>query len=83
MSPAPPPWAPFCPSPSSGLRAPGGDHLTLTLCPHCGKTTEGEAADKGNYLLVACQWCHIILGVVPKYQQLVTFKDRPKDDGQD
>jgi len=54
--------------------------MVITLCPHCGKSTEGVVHDKGHFLLVSCEWCKVILGVLPKYSQLVTFKDKGGDE---
>ena len=50
----------------------------MPVCPHCGKVTEGEAQDKEIYLLVVCEECSTILGVLPKYFQKCTWKHTPK-----
>ncbi len=50
--------------------------MTYTLCPHCGKHTEGTVADRGTFLFVVCDECDTILGTIPKYFQKVTWKAR-------
>jgi len=49
------------------------------VCPHCGKVTEGELHDKDIYVLVVCEECQTILGVLPKYLQKCTWKRPPED----
>lgn len=52
----------------------------MPVCPHCGKVTEGEIHDKEIYLLVVCEECFTILGVLPKYFQKCTWKAQPKSE---
>lgn len=51
--------------------------MSTPVCPHCGKVTDGEAQDKEIYLLVVCEECGTILGVLPKYFQKCTWKHTP------
>jgi len=51
-----------------------------SICPHCGKTTEGETRDKGVYIFVVCTNCDTILATLPKFYQKVTWKS-PRDHG--
>jgi hypothetical protein len=51
--------------------------MSLPICPHCGKVTEGEVQDKDSFLIVICEECHTILGVLPKYFQKCTWKRTP------
>lgn len=46
----------------------------ISLCPHCKRSTEGLALDKGLYILVICDDCDVILGVLPKFYQKCTWK---------
>jgi hypothetical protein len=48
--------------------------MSYNICPHCTKHTDGELRDKGTYMLVVCDKCDTILGVIPKYYQKVTWK---------
>ena len=52
--------------------------MQMPVCPHCGKVTEGEVQDKEVYLVVVCEECFTILGVLPKYFQKCTWKHTPK-----
>jgi hypothetical protein len=52
--------------------------MQMPVCPHCGKVTEGEVQDKEVYLIVVCEECYTILGVLPKYFQKCTWKHTPK-----
>lgn len=52
--------------------------MTMPVCPHCGKVTEGEVQDKEIYLVVICEECNTILGVLPKYFQKCTWKQTTK-----
>ncbi len=52
----------------------------MPVCPHCGKVTEGEVQDKEVYLVVICEECSTILGVLPKYFQKCTWKHTPKSE---
>jgi hypothetical protein len=52
--------------------------MTTPVCPHCGKVTDGEVQDKEIYLVVICEECSTILGVLPKYFQKCTWKHTPK-----
>ncbi len=52
--------------------------MTTPVCPHCGKVTDGEVQDKEIYLVVICEECNTILGVLPKYFQKCTWKHTPK-----
>ena len=54
--------------------------MPLPICPHCGKVTEGEVQDKEIYLMVICEECYTILGVLPKYFQKCTWKNTPKSE---
>ncbi len=54
--------------------------MQMPVCPHCGKVTEGEVQDKEVYLVVVCEECYTILGVLPKYFQKCTWKHTPKFD---
>jgi len=49
------------------------------VCPRCGKVTEGELHDKDIYILVVCEECQTILGVLPKYFQKCTWKRPPEE----
>ena len=53
------------------------------VCPHCGKVTEGEVQDKEIFLMVICEECSTILGVLPKYFQKCTWKHTPKGEDLD
>lgn len=44
------------------------------ICPHCGKITLGIAKERNLYILVVCDKCEVILGVLPKYYQKCTWK---------
>jgi hypothetical protein len=48
------------------------------VCPHCGKVTDGEVQDKEIFLMVVCEECSTILGVLPKYFQKCTWKRQPQ-----
>lgn len=48
--------------------------VVQSLCPRCGKHTDGEMLDHDLYILVVCEMCEVILGVVPKYYQKATWK---------
>jgi len=50
--------------------------MPKAICPHCGKTTHGSPRDEELYILVVCDQCETILGVIPKYYQKVTWKRR-------
>lgn len=52
----------------------------MPVCPHCGKVTDGEVQDKEVYLVVVCEECYTILGVLPKYFQKCTWKHQPKSE---
>jgi len=52
--------------------------MQMPVCPHCGKVTEGEVQDKEVYLVVVCEECYTILGILPKYFQKCTWKHTPK-----
>ena len=52
----------------------------MPVCPHCGKVTEGEVQDKEIYLMVICEECSTILGVLPKYFQKCTWKHTPRSE---
>ncbi|MEM2899931.1 MAG: hypothetical protein QXT63_03995 [Thermoplasmata archaeon] len=49
-------------------------------CPGCKKACKGEVRDRGEFILVICEFCGYILGVLPKYVQLCNWKlqDEPK-----
>jgi hypothetical protein len=42
--------------------------------------TEGEVQDKDIFLVVICEECSTILGVLPKYFQKCTWKRQPKSE---
>jgi hypothetical protein len=54
--------------------------MSIPVCPHCGKVTEGEVQDKEIFLMVVCEECSTILGVLPKYFQKCTWKHTPKSE---
>ena len=52
--------------------------MAQPICPHCGKVYEGEVIDKDIYVLVICDECQTILGVLPKFFQKCTWKRQPE-----
>jgi hypothetical protein len=54
--------------------------MAQPVCPHCGKVTDGEVQDKEVYLVVVCEECSTILGVLPKYFQKCSWKHQPKSE---
>jgi hypothetical protein len=52
--------------------------MAQPICPHCGKVFEGEVLDKEIYLVVICDECQTILGVLPKFFQKCTWKRQPE-----
>lgn len=54
--------------------------VVQSLCPRCGKHTDGEMLDHDLYFLVVCEMCEVILAVIPKYYQKATWKAaRPRE----
>ncbi|MEW5761198.1 MAG: hypothetical protein AB1779_10595 [Candidatus Thermoplasmatota archaeon] len=51
----------------------------VSLCPYCKKNTDGIIRDRGNYLMVICDKCDTIIGIMPKYFQKCTWKKQPED----
>jgi len=45
-----------------------------SICPRCGKQTDGEMVDQDLYILVICDKCEVILGILPKFYQKATWK---------
>jgi hypothetical protein len=45
-----------------------------SICPRCGKQTDGEMVDEDLYILVVCDKCEVILGILPKFYQKATWK---------
>lgn len=52
--------------------------MVQPICPHCGKVTIGEVQDHDIYLLVLCEECQTILGILPKFFQKCTWKHKEK-----
>ena len=48
--------------------------MVQSLCPRCGKHTDGEMLDHDLYILVVCDQCEVILAVMPKFYQKATWK---------
>lgn len=59
--------------PISGARR-GSVFVVQSLCPRCGKHTEGDMIDHELYITVICDNCEVILGVLPKFYQKATWK---------
>jgi uncharacterized Zn finger protein len=57
--------------------------MAYSICPHCTKNTDGVVRDKGTYMLVVCDKCDTILGVLPKFYQKVTWKPPTKEPEED
>jgi len=54
--------------------------MAYCICPHCTKNTDGVVRDKGTYMLVVCDKCDTILGVLPKFYQKVTWKPPTREE---
>ena len=59
--------------------------MVQSLCPRCGKHTDGDMIDHELYITVICDNCEVILGVLPKFYQKATWKkgkarDEPEED---
>ena len=48
--------------------------MVQSLCPRCGKHTDGDMVDHELYITVICDNCEVILGVLPKFYQKATWK---------
>ncbi len=48
--------------------------MVESICPRCGKQTDGDMVDEDLYILVICDKCEVILGVLPKFYQKATWK---------
>ena len=48
--------------------------MVESICPRCGKHTDGEMVDQDLYILVICDKCEVILGILPKFYQKATWK---------
>lgn len=48
--------------------------MVESICPRCGKQTDGEMVDEDLYILVVCDKCEVILGILPKFYQKATWK---------
>jgi len=55
-----------------------------SICPRCGKQTDGEMVDEDLYILVVCDKCEVILGILPKFYQKATWKaGKPREAGEE
>lgn len=58
--------------------------MVESICPRCGKQTDGEMVDEDLYILVVCDKCEVILGILPKFYQKATWKaGKPRGEGEE
>ena len=58
--------------------------MVESICPRCGKQTDGEMVDEDLYILVVCDKCEVILGILPKFYQKATWKaGKPREAGEE
>ncbi len=50
-------------------------------CPGCKKACKGELRDRSEYLMVTCENCGQILGVLPKYVQVCNWRTPENEKG--
>jgi hypothetical protein len=48
--------------------------MPSSICPRCGKQTDGVMVDQDLYIIVTCDKCEVILGILPKFYQKATWK---------